>query len=130
MNEKQIALHQFLGYIMIDAPEFTPLYKEYMKREDSEDPTALLERLGQLLVCAHLESQEVGDLGSRGRNLLNRLINAFERGLQPQEQCLALDVAAALRSALQEVPTPSDVTKLFGPTLTLALSQLDTNTAR
>ena len=124
MNEDHIAIHQFFGYIMVDAPEFTPRYKAFMMQEDSNDPQELFAQLAQLLHNAFIESTETGDTGARNRNLLNRLINSIERGLSTASAGTLSKRLAYVITEQSEDDSFAELKSQFGPNLTQACATL------
>ena len=87
MDEQDIALHQFFGYIVNHVPEYRDDYRDHLSTHDS-GPAQMLDGFSRFVVGAWHE-RATRPAGSHSGDTFSRLTEAIEMGLRSQEDEVA-----------------------------------------
>ena len=112
MDEQDIGLHQFFGYIVNHVPEYREAYKQFLSAESS-GPADMLDGFSGFVVTAWQDRLEHPENAQRG-DTFSRVSEAMEMGLRSQEDEIAGLIVACLQGHIDRHQIASELTPQLG----------------
>ena len=113
MDEQQIAMHQFMGYVLNHVPEYKPFYQAQLIQDESDAPLVLSEGVACFLMSAWKEREERGR--PSGGDTFARMAEALEMGLRAQNNDMAELIARCLHAHISREGLEQSMMVRLGP---------------
>jgi hypothetical protein len=112
VNEEQIAMHQFLGYILNHVPEYRPFYMEQIAVGEPE-PDEMARGVAGFLIRAWSQRSDQGLTGRA--DTFSRMVEAIEMGIRAQADDTVGLIITELREQINQSGREDEIHGLLGP---------------